>query len=78
MIKIIKEGKKSFVKRCPRCGCEFVYGLEDIGMTDLVYCPCCGRSIVHRDQAEGEYQAGGEFNGHPVNKTRYATNTSEE
>ena len=84
MIKIIKEGKKSFVAKCAKCGCEFVYELEDI-IIDSVCCPFCGKSIMHKKQAEDEHQAWdkykyGSYYGadYPINKTVTATDTSEE
>ena len=30
MIKIIKQGTKEFNITCPYCGCEFIYGLDDL------------------------------------------------
>lgn len=86
MIKVIKEGKKSFVATCPTCGCEFSYELEDITMSGYVYCPCCNESVTHKSQAGDERRGGAKYNDYPINmtfycpssKTRYATNTSDE
>lgn len=47
MIKIIKDGQKDFIAKCPTCGCEFSYQLGDIGLR-LVVCPCCGHYVVHK------------------------------
>ncbi len=47
MIKIIKDGQKDFIAKCPTCGCEFSYQLIDIGLGSVT-CPCCGGYIVHK------------------------------
>lgn len=47
MIKIIKDGQKDFIAKCPTCGCEFSYQLIDIGLGSVV-CPCCGNYVVHK------------------------------
>lgn len=47
MIKIIKDGQKDFITKCPTCGCEFSYQLVDIGLGSVV-CPCCGGYVAHR------------------------------
>lgn len=47
MIKIIKDGQKDFIAKCPTCGCEFSYQLGDIGLGSVV-CPCCGGYVVHK------------------------------
>lgn len=47
MIKIIKDGKKDFIAKCPTCGCEFSYQLGDIGLNSVV-CPCCGHYVAHK------------------------------
>lgn len=47
MIKIIKDGQKEFIAKCPTCGCEFSYQLDDIGLGSVV-CPCCGGYVVHK------------------------------
>ena len=54
MIKIIKEGKKSFVETCPKCGCEFEYELEDVDASGAVRCPYCEERIIHKSQAGGK------------------------
>lgn len=47
MVKIIKDGQKDFIAKCPTCGCEFSYQLGDIGLNSVV-CPCCGRYVAHK------------------------------
>lgn len=47
MIKIIKDGQKDFIAKCPTCGCEFSYQLIDIGLGSVV-CPCCGNHVAHK------------------------------
>ena len=47
MIKIIKDGQKDFIAKCPTCGCEFSYQLVDIGLGSVV-CPCCGGYVAHK------------------------------
>lgn len=84
MIKIIKEGKNSFITTCPKCGCEFTYELADI-IASSVYCPCCGNSVIHEKQDGSEHKAcdkygsyyGPDYTTHIV-KTATATNTSEK
>ena len=51
MIKIIKEGQKDFIAKCPTCGCEFSYQSGDIGLSSVV-CPCCGHYIAHKEFKE--------------------------
>lgn len=48
MIKIIKDGQKDFIAKCPTCGCEFSYQLIDIGVNSVV-CPCCGHYVIHKE-----------------------------
>ena len=48
MIKIIKDGQKDFIAKCPTCGCEFSYQLVDIGLGSVV-CPCCGGYVAHKE-----------------------------
>lgn len=50
MIKIIKEGQKTFTAFCERCGCEFTYDLEDLKLScasDKIACPTCGKDFYH-------------------------------
>lgn len=47
MIKIIKDGQKDFIAKCPACGCEFSYQLIDIGLGSVT-CPCCGDHVAHK------------------------------
>ena len=47
MIKIIKDGQKDFIAKCPTCGCEFSYQLVDIGLGSVT-CPCCGGYVAHK------------------------------
>ena len=49
MIKIIKDGQKDFIAKCPTCGCEFSYQLIDIGLGGSVVCPCCGGYVAHKE-----------------------------
>lgn len=51
MIKIIKDGQKDFIAKCPTCGCEFSYQLIDIGLGSVV-CPCCGNHVAHKEFKE--------------------------
>lgn len=48
MIKIIKDGQKEFIVKCPTCGCEFSYQLIDIGLGSVT-CPCCGGCVAHKE-----------------------------
>ena len=48
MIKVIKDGQKDFIAKCPTCGCEFSYQLGDIGVNSVV-CPCCGHYVIHKE-----------------------------
>ena len=60
MIKIIKEGKKEFKTTCTSCGCEFIYGLDDLKrgtVYSTIKCPCCGDEIVHSNAGK-EYAQG--------------------
>ena len=47
MIKIIEEGQRNFIAKCPNCGCKFSYQLRDIGL-GCVNCPCCGYYVAHK------------------------------
>lgn len=47
MIKIIKEGKKEFIAKCPTCGCEFSYQAVDIRLGSVA-CPCCAGCVGHK------------------------------
>lgn len=47
MIKIIKEGKKEFITKCPTCGCEFSYETIDVRLGSVV-CPCCAACLAHK------------------------------
>ena len=49
MIKIIKDGQKDFIAKCPTCGCEFSYQLIDIGLGGQVVCTCCGGYVAHKE-----------------------------
>lgn len=51
-IEILKEGQTKFTGFCPYCGCEFTYELEDISISDLVTCPCCGKLILHTKKVD--------------------------
>lgn len=51
MIKIIKDGQKDFIAKCPTCGCEFSYQLIDIGLGSVT-CPCCGGYVAHKEFKE--------------------------
>lgn len=55
MIKIIKDGQKDFVTKCPTCGCEFSYQLIDIGLGGSVVCPCCGGYVAHKEFKESSF-----------------------
>lgn len=60
MIKIIKQGTKEFNIICPYCGCEFIYGLDDLKrgtVYSTIKCPCCGDEIVHSNAGK-EYAQG--------------------
>lgn len=57
MIKIIKDGQKDFIAKCPTCGCEFSYQLGDIGLNSVM-CPCCGRYVAHKQFEEPSLGAG--------------------
>ena len=60
MIKIIKQGTKEFNITCPYCGCEFIYGLDDLkrgAVYSTIKCPCCGDEIVHSNAGK-EYAQG--------------------
>ena len=54
MIKIIKDGQKDFIAKCPACGCEFSYQLGDIG-AGSVLCPCCGGYVAHKEFKESSF-----------------------
>lgn len=52
MIKIIRNGPKTFPVVCRHCGTKFEYGLEDISVifgtgVYQVICPECGNSVKH-------------------------------
>lgn len=55
MIKVIKEGNKTFYKICPFCGCYFSYENEDvvlgIGQAEIC-CPQCERKSRHSFMGE--------------------------
>nr|DAI30520.1 MAG TPA: DNA-directed RNA polymerase [Caudoviricetes sp.] len=51
MIKIIKDGAKTFKATCPNCGCEFTYENEDINIS-VVICPCCNNPIYHKQKQQ--------------------------
>ena len=55
MIKIIKDGQKEFIVKCPTCGCEFSYQLVDIGLGGSVVCPCCGHYVTHKEFKEPSF-----------------------
>ena len=57
MIKIIKDGQKDFIAKCPTCGCEFSYQLGDIGLGSVV-CPCCGHYVAHKKFEEPSLATG--------------------
>lgn len=57
MIKIIKDGQKDFIAKCPTCGCEFSYQLGDIGLNSVV-CPCCGHYVAHKGFKEPSLATG--------------------
>lgn len=57
MIKIIKDGQKDFIAKCPTCGCEFSYQLADIEL-GLVVCPCCGHYVAHKEFKEPSFTTG--------------------
>ena len=54
MIKIIKDGQKDFIAKCPTCGCEFSYQLVDIKLGSIV-CPCCGHYVAHKEFKEPSF-----------------------
>ena len=58
MIKIIKDGQKDFIAKCPTCGCEFSYQLVDIGLGGSVVCPCCGGYVAHKEFKDLSFPAG--------------------
>lgn len=51
MIKIIKDGQKDFIAKCPTCGCEFSYQLIDIKLGSVT-CPCCEGYVAHKEFKE--------------------------
>ena len=57
MIKIIKDGQKDFIAKCPTCGCEFSYQLVDIGLGSAT-CPCCGGYVAHKGFEEPSLATG--------------------
>lgn len=57
MIKIIKDGQKDFIVKCPTCGCEFSYQLIDIGLGSVT-CPCCGGHVAHKEFEEPSLATG--------------------
>ena len=57
MIKIIKDGQKDFIAKCPTCGCEFSYQLIDIGLGSVT-CPCCGGCVAHKEFKDLSFPAG--------------------
>ena len=56
MVKIIKDGQKDFIAKCPTCGCEFSYQLGDIGLNSVV-CQCCGNYVAHKEFKEPHINA---------------------
>lgn len=54
MMKIIKDGQKDFIAKCPTCGCEFSYQLFDIGLSS-VKCPCCRNYVAHKEFKEPSF-----------------------
>lgn len=48
MIKVIKHGEQKFLGKCDRCGCEFIYDLDDISISNSVPCPDCIGRIYHK------------------------------
>lgn len=46
MIKIIEQGDKQFIMRCPQCNCLFSYEISDLYYSS-VNCPNCGKSLDH-------------------------------
>ena len=54
MIKIIKDGQKDFIAKCPTCGCEFSYQLVDIGLGSVT-CPYCGHYVAHKEFKEPSF-----------------------
>ena len=57
MIKVIKDGQKDFIAKCPTCGCEFSYQLIDIGLGSVT-CPCCGGCVAHKEFKESSFPTG--------------------
>lgn len=57
MIKIIKDGQKNFISKCPTCGCEFSYQLVDIKLGSVV-CPCCDHYVAHKGFEEPSLATG--------------------
>ena len=57
MIKVIKDGQRDFIAKCPTCGCEFSYQLIDIGVNSVV-CPCCGGHVAHKEFKDLSFPAG--------------------
>ena len=47
MIKIIKQGQKTFIRTCDRCGCKFQYDLSDLSGLEYISCPCCHNTLTH-------------------------------
>lgn len=53
MIKTVAPGRRVFVGRCKKCGCEFSYDLSDLHLgcgSFYVHCPCCECEYLHPDQ----------------------------
>ncbi len=52
MIKVIKNGKRTFATTCGVCGCIFNYEAEDV-QDAAVYCPCCKSRCPHKLDESG-------------------------
>lgn len=56
MIKIIKNGQRTFTTTCGVCGCIFNYEAEDVQDTlngSAVYCPYCKSRCPHNRDDNG-------------------------
>jgi hypothetical protein len=54
-VRIITAAPTEHRAQCSKCGCRFVYTVNDlhhsyIGALDWVGCPSCGKSFTHPDQ----------------------------
>lgn len=57
MIKIIKNGKRTFATTCGVCGCIFNYEPSDVQDTlncSAVYCPCCKSRCPHKSPTDND------------------------